>query len=74
MITNHLNDHVDHVSFRHQSQQLAGEAAVPYSVVGFCEVDKHSFGVLLSRKCILDVLCQQGDLVYGQPGLMHGSA
>ena len=42
MIDNHLHDHVDHVSIRQQSQQLAGEAAVPYGVVGCCEVDKHS--------------------------------
>ena len=47
-------------------QQHAGEAAVPYSVVGCCEVDKHSSGLLFSRKAILDVLCQQGDLVHGQ--------
>jgi len=39
---------------------------VPYSVVGCCEIDKHSTG-LLSRKTILDVLCQQGDLVCGRP-------
>jgi len=58
---------VDHVSIREQSQQLAGEAAVSYSVVGCCEVDKHSSGLLFSRKVILDVLCQQGDLVYGRP-------
>jgi len=48
-------------------QQLAGEAAVPYSVVGCCEVDKHSSGLLFSRKAILDILCQQGDLVCGRP-------
>jgi len=29
-IANHLHDHVDHVSVRQQSQQLVGEAAVPY--------------------------------------------
>ena len=40
---------------------------MPYSVAGCCEVGKHSFGLLLSRKAILDVLCQQGDLVYGRP-------
>ena len=49
---------------RQQSQQLADEAAMPCSVVGCCEVDKHSSGLLLSRKAIL---CQQGDLVYGRP-------
>jgi len=37
---------------------------MPYSVAGCCEIGKHSSG-LLSRKSILDVLCQQGDLVYG---------
>jgi len=54
------------MSIRQQSQQLAGEAAVPYSVVGCCEVDKHSSGLLFSRKAILDVLRQQGYLVYGR--------
>jgi len=67
-IVNHLHDHVDHLSIRQQSQQLAGEGAVPYSVAGCCEVDKHSSG-LLCWKAILDVLCQQGDLVYGRPPL-----
>ena len=52
---------------RQRLQQLAGEAAVPYSVVGCCEVDKHTCGLLFSRKTILDVLYQQGDLVYGRP-------
>ena len=55
------------VSIRQQLQQLAGEAAVPYSVIGCCKVDKHSSGLLFSQKVILDVLCQQGDLVYGRP-------
>ena len=50
-----------------QSQQLAGEATVPYGVVGCCEVDEHSSGLLFSWKAILDVLRQQGDLVYGRP-------
>jgi len=66
VIANHLHDHVDHVSIRQPSQQFAGEVAVPYSIVRCCEVDKHSSGIL-SRKAILDVLCQQGDLVYGRP-------
>jgi len=47
-IANHLHDHVDRVSISQQSQQLAGEAAVPYSVVGCCEVGKHSSGLLLT--------------------------
>jgi len=54
------------MSIRQQSQQLAGEATVPYSVVGCCETDKLSSGLLFGRKAILDVLCQQGDLVYGR--------
>jgi len=45
VIANHLHDHVDHVSVRQQLQQLAGEAVVPYGVVGCCEVDKHSSGL-----------------------------
>jgi len=38
---------------------------MPHSVTGCCEVDKHSSGLLVNRKAILDVLYQQGDLVYG---------
>ena len=67
MITNHPHDHVDHESLRQQSQQLAGETTVPYGVVGCCEFDEHSSSFLFSRKAILDVLCQQGDLIYGRP-------
>jgi len=37
-----IHNYGDHVSIRQQSQQLAGEAMMPYSVVGCCEVDKHS--------------------------------
>ena len=40
---------------------------MPYNVVGCCEIDKHSSGLIFSRKAILDVLGQQGDLVYGRP-------
>jgi len=66
-MANYLHDHADHVSIRQQSQQLGCEAAVPYSVVGCCEVGKHSSGTSSSRKTILDVLCRQGDQVYGRP-------
>ena len=66
-ISSHLHDYVDHASVRQQSQQLAGEAEVPYSVLGCFEVDKHSSGLLFSRKAVFDVLCQQGDLIYGRP-------
>jgi len=66
-IANLLHDHAEHVSIRQQLQQLAGEAVVLYSVLGCCIVDKHIYGPLISRKAILDVLCQPGDLVYGRP-------
>ena len=66
MVANHLHDHVDHVSIRQQSQQLAGEAAVPYSFIGCCEVDKHSYGLLFSQKAILNACVNRG-LVYGRP-------
>jgi len=59
VIANHLQDHV---SVRQQSQQFAGEGAMPYNV-GCCEIDKHSS----TRKAILDVLRQQGDLIYDRP-------
>jgi len=62
----HLHDHVDHMSIKQHSQQLAGEVAVPHGVVSCCEVDKHSFSLLLSREDILDVLCQLVGLVYGR--------
>jgi len=50
--------------------QVSGNA--PQQVETFkylwsCEVDKHSSGLRFSRKSILDVLCRQGDLVYGRP-------
>ena len=66
-IANHLHDYVDHVCIRQQLQQLAGEAAVLYSVEGCCEFDSHSFDIRSYRKAIIHVLCQQGDLVYGRP-------
>jgi len=42
-----------------------------YSVVGCCEIDKHSSGLLLSRKAIFDLLCQQGDPVVGRPSVSN---
>jgi len=38
---------------------------MPYTAVGCCEIDKHNSGLLLSRKAVLDVLPQQGDLICG---------
>ena len=52
-IANHLHDRADHVSIRQQSQLLASVATVPYGVVGCCEVDKHSSGLLFGRKAMI---------------------
>jgi len=39
-----------------------------YSVVGCSDkIDKNSSSLLFSRKTILNLLCLQGDLVYGRP-------
>jgi len=38
-ITNQLHDYANHVSISQQPQQLAGKVAMPYSVVGCCEID-----------------------------------
>jgi len=46
--------------------RVTSSTHVPYGIVGCCEIDKHSYG-FLSRKTTIDVLCQQGDLVYGRP-------
>jgi len=32
-----------------------------------CEINKHSSGLLLSQKAILDVLRQHVELIYGRP-------
>jgi len=46
-IANQLHQYANHVSISQQLQQLAGKAAIPYSVVGCCEIDKHSSGFLI---------------------------
>jgi len=38
-----------------------------HAVEDCCEIDEHRSGFLLSRKDILNVLSQQGDLIYGRP-------
>jgi len=40
-----------------------------YSGVDCCEIDKHSSGLLLSRKVIFHILRQQVDLIYGLPSM-----
>ena len=42
---------------------------MPYRVVYCCDIDKHSSSLLLSRKSILNVLCHQGDLMYGRTSM-----
>ena len=36
---------------------------MPYGVVGCCEVDKHSSGLLFSQNVILDILGQKGEVI-----------
>jgi hypothetical protein len=74
-ISDKLQDHTDHVPVRQQAEQLAGEAAVPYGIIGSRQIDKNGSGLLLERKAVLDVLSHQSDLVYGrspasEPGLL----
>jgi len=64
-IANQLHDHTNHVLSCINRSSLQGKAAMPYSVVGCCEINKHSSG-LPSRKDILDVLRQQSDLICGR--------
>ena len=58
-----LHDHFDHVPVWQQIQKLAGEVTVPYSIIGCCEVNKHSSGLLFRQKALLNVLSQQSDLI-----------
>lgn len=39
-ISDKLRDHDDHVPVRYQVKQLAGEATMPDSIIGSCQVDK----------------------------------
>jgi len=64
VIANHLHDHM---SVRQQLQQLAGEATVPYSAVGCCEVDKHNSAFLAEKLSLMSCVSRQGDLIYGRP-------
>ena len=48
-----LHDNFDHVPVWQQMQKLAGEAVVPYGIIGCCEINKHSTGLLFSPKSSL---------------------
>ena len=50
---------------RQKLQQLAGEATVPDSVIGSCQVDKDGTGLFFCFKCILNALREQSDLIHG---------
>ena len=50
---------------RQKPQQLAGEAKVPDSVIGSCQVDKDGTGLLFRFECILNALREQSDLIHG---------
>ena len=47
-----------------QMQKLAGEAEVPYGIIGCCEINKHSTSLLFMQKALLDALSQESDLIY----------
>ena len=70
---NKLHGHPDNVLVRQKSQQFAGEAMVPDSVISSCQIDKHANGLLFLLKRILNVLCQQNELIYGRLSVSKSS-
>ena len=56
-IPDKFHDHTNHVLIQEKSKQLAGEAMMPDSVIGSCQIYKHSTGLLFCLERILDVLC-----------------
>ena len=58
-----LHDHFNHVPVWRQTQKLAGETAVPYGIIGCCEINKNSTDLLFRQKALLDVLSQQSNLI-----------
>ena len=65
-VPNKFHDHPDHVLVRKKSQQLAGEATVPDSVISSCQIDKQGTSLLFCLKRIFNVLPKQNDLIYGR--------
>ena len=53
-VLNKFHDHPDHELVQQKSQQLAGEATVPSSVISSCQIDKHGTSLFLPQK---DVYC-----------------
>ena len=62
-ISDKLQDHLGHVLIQ-KSQQLAGEATVPDSIISRCQVDKHGTGIFLSLKRALSILHELNNLVH----------
>ena len=60
-----LHNHTNHVLVRQKPLQLAGEATVPDSVIGSCQVYKDGSGLLFRFECILNSLREQSDLIHG---------
>ena len=52
---------------RQKPQQLAGEATVPDSVIGSCQVDKDGTGLLFRFECNLNALREQSDMIHDGP-------
>ena len=46
MVSDKLHDHFDCVPVWQQMQKLAGEASVPYNIIGCCEINKYSISLL----------------------------
>ena len=72
-VPNKFYDHSDHVLVWQKSQQLAGEATVPRSVISSCQIDKHGTGLLFCRKEILNALRKENDLIYGRLSVSKSS-
>ena len=64
-VADKLHNHTNHVLVRQKPQQLAGEATVPDSVIGSCQVDKDGTGLLFRFECILNALREQSDVIHG---------
>ena len=72
-VPNKFHNHPDHMLVRPMSQQLAGEAMVPHSVISSCKIDKHSTSLLFCFKRILNVLRKQNDLIYSRLSVSKSS-
>ena len=72
-VPNKFHDYSDHVLVREKSQQLAGEATVPDSVISSCQIDKHCTSLLFFLKRILNVLCKKNDLIYDRLSVSKSS-